>query len=285
MTHEAETDRIKSLITEVRKIGLRVRIILSRTSPDLVRCLFEQEVPEIADEVIDIKRVAREPGARTKIAVLSYDDRVDPIGACVGIRGTRIKAITEELNGEKVDIIPWSDDDLILLENALRPAEISRIEVDEESNSAIVLVSDDQLSLAIGRRGQNVRLASKLTGWDVSLKSMSDLQKETEGPSTIELEGESDLAEGEAPATEGEAPVSEPESQDPLDIASETEAAAPEAEPEAAEPEAAAPAEVDGDEAAGLEPSASLEASSSDEGPAESGADEEAEKAGGDAAH
>ncbi len=165
-------DRIKALITEVKKIGLRVRIILSRSHPDLVRRLFEVEVPEIGDGIIEIKRVAREPGYRTKIAVSSYDMRVDCIGACVGIRGTRIKSITEELNGEKVDIIPWNDSVEVLIMNALRPAEISNIELDENDHNAAVHVAEDQLSLAIGRRGQNVRLASKLTGWEINLKPM-----------------------------------------------------------------------------------------------------------------
>jgi N utilization substance protein A len=163
-------DRIKALITEVKKVGLRVRIILSRTHPDLVRRLFEVEVPEIADEVIKIKRVAREPGYRTKIAVASADMRVDCIGACVGIRGTRIKSITEELNGDKIDIIRWNESVEALILNALRPAEITDIKLDPAKNVATVSVTEDQLSLAIGRRGQNVRLASKLTGWEINLR-------------------------------------------------------------------------------------------------------------------
>jgi N utilization substance protein A len=163
-------DRIKVLVTEVKKVGLRVRIILSRTHPDLVRRLFEIEVPEISDGVIEIKRVAREPGYRTKIAVASADMRVDCIGACVGIRGTRIKSITEELNGEKIDIIRWNESVEALIINALRPAEITDIKLDAARNAATVSVTEDQLSLAIGRRGQNVRLASKLTGWEINLQ-------------------------------------------------------------------------------------------------------------------
>jgi len=163
-------DRIKVLVTEVKKVGLRVRIICSRTHPDLVRRLFEIEVPEIADGVIEIKRVAREPGYRTKIAVASADMRVDCIGACVGIRGTRIKSITEELNGEKIDIIRWNESVEALIINALRPAEITDIKLDPARNTATVNVTEDQLSLAIGRRGQNVRLASKLTGWEINLQ-------------------------------------------------------------------------------------------------------------------
>jgi N utilization substance protein A len=187
-------DRIKALITEVKRVGLRVRIILSRTHPDLVRRLFEVEVPEIGDGVIEIKRVAREPGYRTKIAVSSYDMRVDCIGACVGIRGTRIKAITEELNGEKIDIIRWNDSVEVLIMNALRPAEISSLELEEDSNTAAVHVADDQLSLAIGRKGQNVRLASKLTGWEINLQ-----------PLTREGEGGADGAQGELALTGGAA--------------------------------------------------------------------------------
>ncbi|MBM4014817.1 MAG: transcription termination factor NusA [Planctomycetes bacterium] len=165
-------DRVKALITEVKKDRLRVRIILSRTSPTLVRRLFEVEVPEIADGVIEIRRVAREPGYRTKIAVASADMRVDCIGACVGIRGTRIKAITEELNNEKIDIIRWNESVEALILNALRPAEIADIKLDAEKSVATVRVTEDQLSLAIGRRGQNVRLASRLTGWEINLEAI-----------------------------------------------------------------------------------------------------------------
>jgi len=164
-------DRVKALITEVKKDRLRVRIILSRTSPTLVRRLFEVEVPEIADGVIEIRRVAREPGYRTKIAVASADMRVDCIGACVGIRGTRIKAITEELNNEKIDI-RWNESVEALILNALRPAEIADIKLDAEKSVATVRVTEDQLSLAIGRRGQNVRLASRLTGWEINLEAI-----------------------------------------------------------------------------------------------------------------
>ena len=209
-------DRIKALITEVKRVGLRVRIILSRTHPDLVRRLFEIEVPEIGDGVIEIKRVAREPGYRTKIAVSSFDLRVDCIGACVGIRGTRIKSITEELNGEKIDIIRWNDSIEVLIMNALRPAEISNIELDGESHTATVFVTEDQLSLAIGRKGQNVRLASKLTGWEINLVSL-DGEREDGGEPAAEAAvaapgPESAPASEAAPATEtaAPAPVEEP---------------------------------------------------------------------------
>src|SRR5262245_14524748 len=166
-------DRIKALIIEVKKVGTKVRIILSRAHPDLVRKLFELEVPEVADRIIEIKRVAREPGYRTKIAVSSYDSRVDAIGACVGIRGTRIKSITDELNGEKIDIIRWNDSNEVLIMNSLAPAQVSQIVLHEDTRVAEVTVPDDQLSLGIGRKGQNVRLASKLTGWDIKIASQN----------------------------------------------------------------------------------------------------------------
>ena len=205
-------DRIKALVTEVKKVGLRVRIILSRTHPDLVRRLFEIEVPEIADNVIGIKRVAREPGYRTKIAVASADMRVDCIGACVGIRGTRIKAITEELNGEKIDIIRWNESVEALIINALRPAEITDIKLNPAKNTATVSVTEDQLSLAIGRRGQNVRLASKLTGWEIKLQPIradgtpitpEDLAKASAARTAA-------TAAGGAPAAAGGAAAGEP---------------------------------------------------------------------------
>jgi transcription termination/antitermination protein NusA len=205
-------DRIKALVTEVKKVGLRVRIILSRTHPDLVRRLFEIEVPEIADNVIGIKRVAREPGYRTKIAVASADMRVDCIGACVGIRGTRIKAITEELNGEKIDIIRWNESVEALIINALRPAEITDIKLNPAKNTATVSVTEDQLSLAIGRRGQNVRLASKLTGWEIKLQPIradgtpitpEDLAKASAARTAA-------TAAGGAPAAAGDAAAGEP---------------------------------------------------------------------------
>jgi N utilization substance protein A len=166
-------DRIKALIQEVRKVGQKVRIVLTRASPDLVVRLFELEVPEIGEKIIEIKRIAREPGYRTKIAVSSYDMRVDCIGACVGIRGSRIKSITDELNDEKIDIIRWNESAEVLIINALKPAQIHSMSLDEEEKIAHVLVPDDMLSLAIGRKGQNVRLATKLTGWEIKIESLS----------------------------------------------------------------------------------------------------------------
>ncbi|MCA9321965.1 MAG: transcription termination factor NusA [Planctomycetes bacterium] len=162
-------DRIRAVISDVKKLGHRVRIVLSRTHPDLIRRLFELEIPEIADHIIEIKCLAREPGFRTKLAVVSYDSKVDCVGACVGIRGSRIRNIIDELNGEKIDIIRWNDSPEILIMNALKPAEILSITLDDDTNEAVVTVAEDQLSLAIGKRGQNVRLAARLTGWDVNI--------------------------------------------------------------------------------------------------------------------
>jgi N utilization substance protein A len=168
-------DRIRGIITEVKAVGPRVRILLSRVTPDLVRSLFELEVPEVAEGVIEIRRIAREPGYRTKIAVHSNDPRVDCVGACVGIRGTRIKAITDELNGEKIDIIRWSESDEDLIANALRPAQLASLGLDEPTKVARVVVPDDQLALAIGRKGQNVRLATRLTGWDIKIEGVTQM--------------------------------------------------------------------------------------------------------------
>ena len=168
-------DRIRAIITEVKLAGTRVKIILSRVSPELVRSLFELEVPEVSDGVIEIRRIAREPGYRTKIAVVSNDPRVDCVGACVGIRGTRIKAITDELNGEKIDIIRWSNDDNDLIMNALRPAQIASLDMQEAERICRVVVPDDQLALAIGRKGQNVRLATRLTGWDIKIEGVTQM--------------------------------------------------------------------------------------------------------------
>jgi len=170
-------DRIRAMIFEVKKVGNRVKVILSRGHKDLVRALFELEVPEISEGIINIRRIEREPGYRTKLAVDSSDDKVDCVGACVGVRGTRIKSIIDELNGERIDIIRWNDDPQQLIVNALKPAEISHIELDEDNRKALVLVDEDQLSLGIGRKGQNVRLASKLTHWDIDIMTRAQLEQ------------------------------------------------------------------------------------------------------------
>ncbi|MCB9899520.1 MAG: transcription termination factor NusA [Planctomycetes bacterium] len=174
-------DRIRAVITEVKRAGSRVKIIMSRVSPELVRRLFELEVPEVNDGVIEIKRIAREPGYRTKIAVHSNDPRVDCVGACVGIRGTRIKAITDELNGEKIDIIRWSPSEEDLIVNALRPAQIASLAMEPAGKICRVVVPDDQLALAIGRKGQNVRLATRLTGWDIKIEGVTQMPHSARG--------------------------------------------------------------------------------------------------------
>ena len=167
-------DRIRCYIKDVRREQRGPQIFLSRTAPEFMAELFKMEVPEIYDGIIEIKAVARDPGSRAKIAVISYDSSIDPVGACVGMRGSRVQAVVNELQGEKIDIIPWNDDQPTFLVNALQPAEVSKVVLDEEAGKIDVVVPEDQLSLAIGRRGQNVRLASQLTGLDI------DIMTETE---------------------------------------------------------------------------------------------------------
>ena len=162
-------ERIRCLIFDVKEVSNQVKIILSRTHPDFIRRLFELEVPEIAEEIIEIRALAREAGYRTKVAVASLDDKVDPVGACVGVRGSRIKNIVDELGGEKIDIVRWNESSQVLITNALMPAKVSEIALCFELGRATVVVDEDQLSLAIGKHGQNVRLAARLTGWDIDI--------------------------------------------------------------------------------------------------------------------
>ena len=162
-------DRVRAFVYDVRREPRGPQIFLSRTHPQFMAKLFTMEVPEIYDGIIEIKSVARDPGSRAKIAVVSRDSSVDPVGACVGMRGSRVQAVVAELQGEKIDIIPWSPDAASFLVNALQPAEVSKVVLDEDAERIEVVVPDDQLSLAIGRRGQNVRLASQLTGWDIDI--------------------------------------------------------------------------------------------------------------------
>ena len=170
-------ERVRAVILDVRKVGQRVKIILSRTHPDFVRRLFELEIPEIADQIISIRALAREAGYRSKVAVTSIDTKVDAVGACVGVRGTRIKNIVDELGGERIDIVRWNESLQVLIPNALQPAEIDEVMLCQLLGRAIVLVREDQLSLAIGRRGQNVRLASKLVGWDIEIMTSEELDE------------------------------------------------------------------------------------------------------------
>src|SRR5271156_2953979 len=167
-------DRIRAYIYDVRREQRGPQIFLSRTHPQFMAKLFAQEVPEIYDGIVEVKAVARDPGSRAKIGVLSNDSGIDPVGACVGMRGSRVQAVVGELQGEKIDIIPWSPDPATFVVNALAPAEVAKVVLDEESHRIEVIVPDDQLSLAIGRRGQNVRLASMLTGWDIDIMTEAE---------------------------------------------------------------------------------------------------------------
>jgi N utilization substance protein A len=171
-------ERIRAVICDVRPQGSRVRVVLSRTRPLLVQRLFEQEIPEISDGVIQVRAIAREPGYRSKVAVSSIDQRVDCVGACVGMKGNRIRNIVDELANERVDIVRWNDDAKELITNALQPAEVDQVLLCDMIGRAIVLVREDQLSLAIGRKGQNVRLASKLCGWDIEIMTEDELDEQ-----------------------------------------------------------------------------------------------------------
>ncbi len=174
-------ERVRAYIYDVREEPRGPQIFLSRTHPQFMAKLFAQEVPEIYDGIIEIKAVARDPGSRAKIAVISRDSGIDPVGACVGMRGSRVQAVVGELQGEKIDIIPWSPDPATFVVNALAPAEVAKVVMDEEQRRVEVVVPDDQLSLAIGRRGQNVRLGSQLTGWDIDiLTEAEELERRTE---------------------------------------------------------------------------------------------------------
>ncbi len=173
----APGDRVRALILDVKDMGSQVKIYLSRGHPDFIRRLFEVEVPEVSERIIEVKAMAREAGFRTKIAVSSIDSKVDAVGACVGVRGSRIKNIVDELNGEKIDIVRWNESSQILIQNALKPAEVNEISLCFELGRATVVVRDDQLSLAIGKRGQNVRLAARLTGWDVDILTPEEFTK------------------------------------------------------------------------------------------------------------
>jgi N utilization substance protein A len=184
-------DRIRAYILDVRQFSRGPQIILSRTHPNLVSTLFENEVPEIPEGIVQIVQVAREPGSRSKIAVASKDGDVDPVGACVGMKGTRVQAVVQELRGEKIDIVTWDPDPAKFICNALAPAEIIRVIVDEDSRSMEVVVPDDQLSLAIGKRGQNVRLASRLTGWKLDVTSETNYNQDLKNgyKSLLDLQG------------------------------------------------------------------------------------------------
>ena len=249
--------KMKVMIVEVSRTPRGPEIIVSRTHPDLLRRLFEMEVPEIYNGIVEIRGIAREPGSRSKVAVHAKQDGVDPVGACVGLRGIRIQNIVNELQGEKIDVIQWSKDDAVFLAHALSPAQPLRVELDAEEQTATVIVPDRSLSLAIGREGQNARLAAKLTGWKVDIKSSTEVEiermkRQIEGdvaeretaaePATAEAAAETATAEAvaepaaaEAPATP-EAPAEVPSEDATIMAELEAEAATvePPAEPEAA---------------------------------------------------
>jgi len=187
-------DRVRCILLDVRDAGSQVKIVMSRAHPDFIRRLFESEVPEVTERTIEIKAMAREPGFRTKIAVSSVDSKVDAVGACVGVRGSRIRNIVDELGGEKIDIVRWNESSQVLISNALKPAEVEEVSLCFELGRATIIVRDDQLSLAIGRRGQNVRLAARLTGWDVDILTPPEFEKglQTLQGAVKEVEGVTD---------------------------------------------------------------------------------------------
>ncbi len=192
-------ERIRGLVIDVRSDVKGPQVILSRTHPGFLVKLFQMEVPEIYEGIVEIKAAAREPGERAKIAVASNNPDVDPVGACVGVKGSRVQAVVQELRGEKIDIIHWSDDPAVLAKNALAPAQINKVIVDKANHSMEVIVPDDQLSLAIGKRGQNVRLAAKLTGWKIDIHTESEAKKlEISPEEALRKEVEARIAEEEA---------------------------------------------------------------------------------------
>ncbi len=178
-------ERIRAILYEIKETKRGPQLILSRSHRDFVRKLFESEVPEIGDQIVTIKAIARDPGGRTKIAVASNDPDVDPVGACVGMRGARVQNVIQELKGEKIDIVPWSSDAARFACNALSPARVSKVIIDDDNRSMEIIVNDDQLSLAIGRRGQNVRLASQLSEWKIDIKTESQVKREQQDVVTL----------------------------------------------------------------------------------------------------
>lgn len=232
-------DRIKAYLLEVKRTLRDVQVILSRTHPNFIIKLFEMEVPEIAEKILEIKAVVREPGDRTKLAVVSRDRAVDPVGACVGMKGSRVQAVVRELRGEKIDIIAWTPDPRVFIAEALNPAVIEKVGVDEEKKSALVVVADNQLSLAIGRNGQNVRLAAKLTGWKIDIIGASEYEKEkvvrdqeTRAAIAQQLQDQhARLVEATTAASGGVPDNNEPAAEETVEANRSTEAGSPEAVP------------------------------------------------------
>jgi N utilization substance protein A len=213
-------DRIRAIITEIRMTTKGPQIILSRTHPSMLAKLFEAEVPEIAEGIVEINAVVRDPGSRAKVAVSSNDRDIDPVGACVGMRGARVQNVVSELRGEKIDIIPWSEDIARFACNALSPAQVSKVFVDEDNRTLEIIVADDQLSLAIGKRGQNVSLAARLTGCRIDIKSESKVADEVESQEFSSYDGTD--ADGEDAVEDREGTSVEPEVSDA--VAEETPA-------------------------------------------------------------
>ncbi len=228
-------ERLKAYITEVRKGTKGPQIVVSRTHPGLLKKLFELEVPEIEEGIVEIKAVAREPGHRSKIAVASNEPAVDPVGACVGPKGSRVRMVVNELRGEKIDVVPWSGNSAEFVANALQPAKVKEVRTDPDTQTAMVIVPDYQLSLAIGKEGQNARLAARLTGWRVDIKSETQFGEEQRSARSPAPGPEAPVEEA-AVAPETEAPETEaPETEAPETEAPETEAPETEAEVDEAE--------------------------------------------------
>jgi transcription termination/antitermination protein NusA len=260
-------ERLKAYIVEVRRTSKGPQIIISRTHPELLKKLFELEVPEVAEGVVEMKAVAREPGHRSKIAVSSNEPGVDPVGACVGAKGSRVRMVVNELKGEKIDVVEWSEDPSRFVAKALAPASVKEVRIDDETQTALVIVPDYQLSLAIGKEGQNARLAARLTGWRIDIKSESQVTEEEaaarapKAAPTPEAEAAEEKAEVAAPsdATEASAEGAEP--------AEATEAPDEGSEPaEATEAPSEGPEPPDAEEAAAGEPSPQTLAAAPDEG-------------------
>ncbi len=267
-------ERIKSLVKDLQKSANRVKITLSRTDRELVKALFALEIPEVQDNIIEIKKIAREAGYRTKIAVTTYDTNVDCVGACVGVRGSRIKNIVDELFGEKIDIVRWNESDEVLIIQALKPAEISLLQLDDDTKKATIYVKPDQQSLAIGKRGQNVRLASKLTGWELEIEPITDEELEQMrkgGAGEVEVEIEDEEAVEGAESTE-ETLLDQETDGETVEDSPEAEAEAPAEEADDAEADPEAPAEEADD--AEADPEAPTEEADDAEAEAEAPADE-----------
>ena len=215
-------ERLKAYIVEVRRTTKGPQIIVSRTHPELLKKLFELEVPEVAERVVEIRAVAREPGHRSKIAVSSNEPGVDPVGACVGAKGSRVRMVVNELKGEKIDVVEWSDDASRFVAKALAPASVKEVRIEEETRTALVIVPDYQLSLAIGKEGQNARLAARLTGWRIDIKSESQLAEEeaaARAPKPAAVDEASSEAEPEAPEAAEQPPEAPEETSEPAEAA------------------------------------------------------------------